>query len=130
MIWETYWKRNWAIKVVANEQEVKTVRGQMFLRNPLNGFWYFLRYKKDIFSTLVQGSAAFCFDTLLAFILKDREQLTGQFHDEFILTIRKGHRDRSIEWLKGIIKKVNDTLKLNRELNIGIAFGDNYGEIH
>lgn len=130
MIWETYWKRNWAIKVVANEQEIKTVRGQMFLRNPLNGFWYFLRYKKDIFSTLVQGSAAFCFDTLLAFILKDREQLTGQFHDEFILTIRKGCRERSIEWLRGIIKKVNDTLKLNRELDIGIAFGDDYGSIH
>ncbi len=129
-LWETYWTRNWAIKKIASEQKIKTVRGQMFLLNPISGFYYTLRYKKDIFSTLVQGSAAFCFDVLVTMILADRPELTGQFHDEFILTIKKGQREEATEWLLGIVDELNDYLDLNVKLAIGIQFGDNYGQIH
>lgn len=129
-IWETYWKRNWAIREIVKEQIVKTVRGEMWLYNPISKFWYNLRYKKDIFSTLVQGSAVYCFDVLLGYILRDRPQLTGQFHDEFILRVRKGQRERVTSWLREKIRQTNKLLGLNRELDIGIAFGDNYGDIH
>lgn len=129
-IHETYWKRNWAIKAIAAEQEIKSIDGQMWLLNPINGFYYSLRYEKDIFSTLVQGTAAYCFDLYLGFVLQKRPQVTGQFHDEFILEVRKGHRDEVKELLNWAIGRVNEVLKLNRELGVGIDFGPDYSTIH
>lgn len=127
---KAYWKRNWAIKAVSKEQKVQTIDGQTYLQNPVSKFWYVLRTEKDIFSTLVQGTAAYCFDTWLRFVLSKREQLTGQFHDEFILTVRKGHRDEVTSFLNETIQETNDYLNLNRELGISIEFGNTYADIH
>lgn len=127
---EAYWKRNWAIKAVVDEQVVKTVDGQMWLYNPVSGFWYTLRYKKDIFSTLVQGTAAYVFDKYLAHVLLRRPQVTGQFHDEFILNVKKGNREAITKFLNDVIREVNEELKLNRELGISVQFGDSYADIH
>ena len=127
---ETYWKRNWAIKVISDEQTIKYVREQMWLYNPISRFWYSLRNTKDVFSTLVQGSGVYCFDTWVAHVLADREQLTAQFHDEIVLLVKEGHREEIEAWLKETIAEVNNYLKLNRELDIGVQFGENYSEIH
>jgi len=127
---KAYWDRNWAIKAVATEQEIKSLDGQMWLKNPVSGFYYSLRYEKDIFSTLVQGTAAYCFDTWLSIVLHQRPELTGQFHDEFILTVKKGHREEIEDFLRETIKEVNEFLKLNRELDISIQFGKSYADIH
>ena len=50
-----YWEKNWSVKKIANSCRVKTVEDQMWLRNPISGFWYTLRFQKDKFSTLNQG---------------------------------------------------------------------------
>jgi DNA polymerase I-like protein with 3'-5' exonuclease and polymerase domains len=125
-----YWKKNWAIKEVAKEQRVKRVRGQMWLLNPINGFYYSLRTEKDIFSTLVQGTADYVFNVWIKFIRSKRSQLTAQFHDEVVLEIKQGSRDKALKLLSWAIKATNDKLKLNRELAIGIQFGNRYSEIH
>lgn len=127
---ETYWKRNWAIKAVAKEQVTKKCDGRLWLFNPISGFWYSLRTEKDIFSTLVQGSAAYCFDRWLAEVLQRRPQITGQFHDEFILCVKKGNREAVSDFLEECIQEVNSKLKLNRELSISIQFGESYADIH
>lgn len=125
-----YWKLNWAIKQVASEQVTKIVNDQMWLLNPISGFWYSLRYEKDIFSTLVQGTASYCFDIWLQFVLEKREQLTGQFHDEFILCIKDGSQEQCTKLLRECIDKTNEKLKLNRELDISIQYGYKYSDIH
>lgn len=127
---KAYWKRNWAIKAVAEEQEVREIDGQMWLQNPVSGFWYSLRTEKDIFSTLVQGTASYCFDTWVAHVLSERPQLTGQFHDEVVLNVKKGNREEINSFLQETIEETNDYLKLNRRLDIGIQYGDRYSEIH
>jgi hypothetical protein len=129
-VWETYWKKNWAIKEVAKEQRVKKIRGQMWLLNPINHFWYSLRYEKDIFSTLVQGSASYVFDRWVARFRETRSQLTGQFHDEVVLCIKLGSRDKATKLLQDSIAWLNDQLKLNRELGVDVQFGSRYSEIH
>jgi len=129
-LWEAYWKRNWAIKEVVNNAEIIEAAGRRWLRNPVNGFYYSLRSDKDIFSTLNQGTGSYCFDVWLGFVLDARDQLTAQFHDEGVWMIRKGHREEMRELLTKAINDTNEYLKLNRELGIGIQFGDNYGEIH
>lgn len=129
---KAYWDKNWAIKKVAEDQRVRTVEGQMWLQNPINKFWYSLRYEKDIFSTLVQGSASYVFDLWVSTFRKTRPQLTGQFHDEVVLCVRKasGVREKAEALLRTAIATVNEQLKLNRELDIDVQFGDRYSEIH
>jgi hypothetical protein len=125
-----YWQRNWSVKAVANDTKTKTVNQQEWLYNPVSKFWYSLRNKKDKFSTLNQGTGVFCFDTWIAFILSKRRELTGQFHDEGVWTIRKGFRDEMTSLCKWAVKKTNEVLGLNRELDCDVQFGDFYSDIH
>jgi len=134
LLHKAYWTKNWAIKEVAKHQTVKTIKvagvPQMWLLNPVNGFYYSLRTMKDIFSTLVQGTASYVFDLWVREVLKERPQLTAQFHDEIVLSIRKGFRQQAIDLLNDAIKKTNEVLQLNRELAISVQFGDTYADIH
>lgn len=127
---EAYWKRNWSVLAIAAEQVVKKCLGGMWLFNPVSELWYSLRYEKDRFSTLNQGTGVYCFDMWIMEFRKKRPQLTGQMHDEVILTIRKGSREKCIKLLKDAIAVVNDKLKLNRELDVDVQFGDSYASIH
>ena len=127
---DIYWERNWSVKKVSEELDVKTIDGEMWLFNPVSGFWYSLRYEKDRFSTLNQGTGVYCFDRWIWYILSKREQLTGQFHDEIILEIMEHGRDKCYDLLKWAIEQVNDELKLNVKLDVDIQFGKKYSEIH
>lgn len=102
----------------------------MFQYNPISSFWYSLRKENDKFSTLVQGTAAYTFDLWVKNVLKRRDQLTASFHDEIVLTIKKGHRDDCIAMLRDAIYETNEQLQLNVLLDIGIQFGNRYSEIH
>ena len=57
---QTYWNRNQSVKLVAKHSIRKTTmfngEEQMWLYNLVSKFWYSLRYEKDIFSTLNQGT--------------------------------------------------------------------------
>lgn len=127
---KAYWSKNWAIKEVARRQRVKTVNDQMWLFNPVSELWYSLRFEKDIFSTLVQGTASYVFDMWIKFIFEEREQLTGQFHDEIILQIRKGFRKECERLVRKSLDKLNDMVQLNVKLAIDVQFGDRYASIH
>lgn len=127
---DAYWGKNWSVKKISDSCKVRTVNGQMWLYNPVSTFWYSLRYKKDKFSTLNQGTATYCFDM---WVKKSREKgimMCGQFHDETVSPLKPYLReDREIK-LRNAIAEVNDFLKLNRDLDIDVQFGFNYGMIH
>lgn len=127
---DAYWSRNWAVKAFAGDQQVKTVGGQMWVRNPVNKYWYTLRYEKDIFSTLNQGTGAYCFDQWVAYYLTQRPNIVGQFHDESINVVKKGEEKQHEHVLKWAIRKVNEKLKLNIDLDVDVQFGNRYSEIH
>lgn len=129
-LFNAYWKLNWAIKEVSESLTVKTVDDEKWLYNPVSKYYYNLRKENDRFSTLVQGTAAYVFDLWVAYVLKDREQLTGQFHDEIVLCVKKDFREKVEKYLTDAIDKTNSILKLNRELSIGIQFGKRYADIH
>jgi hypothetical protein len=127
---KAYWKFNWPIKAVADACTVKVCCGQKWLYNPVSKLWYSLRHEKDRFSTLNQGTGVFCFDTWIKNVLKRRKQLTGQFHDEIILSIKKGHRDDCKKVLLDAMGETNEEINLNVELASDIQFGDTYADIH
>ena len=127
---KAYWDLNSAITKTAEEQIVKEIEGQMWLFNPVSKFWYSLRTPKDRFSTLVQGTASFVFDEWVSIILTRRPQLTAQFHDEIILEILEGNEDKCRELIEKAVSELNNRLKLNRELSVGVDFGKRYSDIH
>lgn len=127
---EKYWVRNWSVRQIAEDQKVKRCLDSSWLYNPVSRFWYSLRTDKDRFSTLNQGTGVFCFDMWIYNFRQVRPQLTGQMHDEVILTVKKGYRDEVIKLLKDAIQLTNKQLKLNRELDVDVQFGDSYAEIH
>lgn len=127
---EAYWKRNWSVQQLSKDTLVKRIDKEMWLYNPVSKFWYSLRNEKDIFSTLNQSTGVFCFDSWVKEFRRKRPQLTGQFHDEVILELKKGNRDKCTNLLKEAISKVNETLKLNITLDVDIQFGKTYAEIH
>lgn len=136
---EAYWKLNWAVKAIADEQVVVVdSRGDKWLVNPVNGFCYSLRKESDRFSTLAQGTGSFFFDMWVDNILTKMEEkyrkktLTGSFHDENIIVFKDTpqYREEFKEIIHSSIEKVNEDFKLRRKLGCETQFGFRYCDIH
>lgn len=131
-ILDAYWERNWAVKKFAESCKVKTINGQMWVKQPVSGFWYTLRSSKDIFSTVNQGTAVYIFDCWLKELRILGNKVSGQMHDELI--IKELWNIRSPEEVKDTFAEamriVNEKLKLNLEVSFDIDFGRTYLDIH
>jgi len=127
-----YWERNWSVAEFAadNLKKVKLINGQMWVQNPVSKFWHTLRYEKDVFSTLNQSTGAYCFDKWVAYYRIARPNIVGQFHDESINLVKKGHEEHHQRRLVNAINKLNKELNLNVDLGIDVQFGNKYSEIH
>ena len=129
-LFDAYWRRNWSLTAIADNCIVKQSRGAKWLWNPVAKLWLFLRAEKDRFSTLNQSTGVYCFDKWIENIISVRPQLTAQFHDEGVWELKKGNREAMTKILKDAMTKVNDELKLNRDLDCSVAFADNYAGVH
>jgi hypothetical protein len=127
---EAYWGRNWSVKAIAEDATTKKIGDQLWLYNPVSRFWYSLRYEKDIFSTLNQGTGVYCFDMWVKQMIKRGVVPLGQFHDEIISLVKIGDEERTKKILKDSVQAVNKVLKLNRDLDVDVQFGKRYSEIH
>lgn len=125
-----YWKLNWSIPASAEKQKVKKCHGREWMYNPVSKFWYPLRHRKDVWSTLNQGTGVFCFDTWVKYVKAGKVPVIGQMHDEIICLVRKGKRDKLTKFLHECMDKTNKELKLNRELDCSVDFGQDYSKIH
>lgn len=131
-----YWDMNWTIKTIAGATTTKETSFGTFQYNPISGLWYSLRSDKDRFSTLIQGSGAYVLDLWLLKlrdVLKEKDlpfHLLGQFHDELIIELDEGLEGVYEEAVLEALNRVNQTLKLNRELACDVKFGKTYAEIH
>ena len=127
---DVFWKRNKAILQIEKDTVVRKINGDMWLQNPMNMFWYSLRNEKDIFSTLNQGSAVYCFDVFLGFVKKEKLKVPFQYHDEFLANVLKTSEQEAREKVVKAMQKTNDFLKLNVELGCSIQYGQKYSDCH
>lgn len=136
---EGYWKLNWAVKKIAEEQCVITdSKGLKWLINPINGFCYSLRKESDRFSTLCQGTGSYFFDMWVDFLLEkmynkfQTKSLTGSWHDEIVLSFKDLPVFRG--WFESAVRSsiddVNTKYKLRRPLGCDVQFGYRYSDIH
>lgn len=130
LLHETYWKRNKAVKQVANALKTKIVNGQMWLYNPISNFWYSLRFEKDKFSTLNQGSGVYCFDSYVKKVREKGIKISMQYHDEILFYLDENEVENISQKLNKSIEETNEELKLNIQLGISKDFGKNYSETH
>ena len=127
---EAYWNRNWSVKKFSESQRIRTINAQMWVQNPVSKFWYSLRFEKDAFSTINQGTGAYCFDRWVALYRLHKSNIVGQFHDESINVVRKGEENEHTSILQWAIEKLNEQLKLNVDLGIDVQYGQTYADVH
>ena len=127
---DSFWKRNWAVEAVAKSLKVRERFSQMWVQNPVSGFWYSLRSDKDRFSTLNQGTGVYCFDSWVKLCRAKGIKTIGQFHDEIIALVPVGDEGKTEQLMKEAADELNQQLKLNVDLGVDVQFGNNYAEIH
>lgn len=127
---EAYWRRNWAVKAIADSLTVRTIGGKMWLFNPVSRFWISLRYDKDRFSSLNQSTGVFCFDSWLAHCWAKGVRGVAQFHDEVVVSLPEQQKKDVYDKMKQAIAEVNKKLNLNVPLDVDPQFGLNYSQIH
>lgn len=133
-LFDVYWQRNKAIKSVVDNCQMKTVNGTKWIKNPISGFWLYLKEEKDAFSTLNQSSGSYVFDTLLKHVrsklISMNIPIVMQYHDEGLTYFKKEQKDLFKQKLNEAVIDMNKELKLNVEIGISISFGNNYADCH
>lgn len=130
LLHKIYWERNKSVKQIAKDCVIKEVRNQMWLYNPVSGFWYSLRIVKDSFSTLNQGTGVYCFDTHIRNVRNQGIKINLQYHDEIGFSFIKSESEEITNKLNKAIELTNKALNLNVPLGISIDKGKNYAEAH
>jgi len=128
---DAYWELNKSQKQFEQTCQTKTVRGQLWVKQPVSGFWYTLRAMKDIFSTVNQSTAVYVFDTWVKYMRQLGLVISFQAHDEAMLIV---HNDVPKEEIKNKIQKAmdltNKELHLNVTMKCSFDVGQNYKDVH
>lgn len=125
-----YWKLNNSVKIFADSCKTKEVRGQLWVLNPGNGYWYTLRKLFDIFSTINQGFGSYLHILWCRNVRSLGVKIVGNFHDE-ILTVCKSEEYEDVKAkLQKAIEMTNIQTKLRVPIKIDVQKGKNYGQVH
>lgn len=128
---KAFWDMNWSIKQVAKEAYVRTLKdGSMYVKNPVSGFFYSLRNDRDTWSTLNQGTGVFVFDLWMMKCRQKGIKLSMTYHDEVLFYVKEGEQEDVSKKLKDSMNEVNESLKLNVNIEADIQYGPNYSSVH
>lgn len=127
---QAYWKKNWSVKHFSSRCKTRHFRGQLWVQNPLNNFWYSLRNEKDIFSTVNQSAGDYIFTLWQHNLMKLGLKLRAGFHDEVVVTCPPKEEQETIDKLYEAIDLVNRQLGLKVPVGIDHKVGTNYGDVH
>lgn len=127
---DAYWIKNKCVRTFSDSCETKTVNGQLWVKNPLNNYYYSLRSNKDIFSTVNQGTGDYIFTLWQHNLMKLGVKLYGGFHDEIITCCKPEDCDVIVEKLKKAMEIVNKQLKLKVPIGIDYKIGNSYSDVH
>lgn len=127
---EAYWIKNKCVKIFSESCETKTVNGQLWVKNPLNNYYYSLRSTKDIFSTINQGTGDYIFTLWQYNLMNMGVKLYGGWHDEVVTCCKLEDCDIVIQKLKKAMELVNKQIGLKVPIGIDYKIGKSYSEVH
>ena len=125
---KAFWDLNWSIPKVSESQYKKEVGNEVWVKNPISGFYYNLRFDKDTWSTINQGTGVYIFDSWLARCRSRGYKGHWQFHDETGGYIKD--RGATTKLMKDAVDQLNEDLDLNVTIGIDLKYGNNYAETH
>lgn len=127
---DAYWKIHWAVKVVTETFDIRTVGDELWILNPLSKFRHNLRYEKDAFSVVNQSSAVYCFNIWLYNITRQGVWPICQSHDDGVWRCPEADAERVKQIIIKAMEKTNRQLKLNILLDCEVQVGDSIAETH
>ena len=125
-----YWKLNNSVRVFAESCFTKEVRGQLWVLNPGNGYYYTLRKMNDIFSTVNQGFGSYLHILWCRNVRTLGVKIVGNFHDEILTVCKSGDYESVKDKLHLAMEMTNKQTKLRVPLKVEVKKGNNYGEVH
>jgi uncharacterized pyridoxamine 5'-phosphate oxidase family protein len=127
---DAYWIKNKCVKTFSESCETKTVGSQLWVKNPLNNYYYSLRSEKDIFSTINQGTGDYIFTLWQHNLMSMGVKLYAGFHDEIVTCCKSEDCEDVIVKLKKAMELVNKQLKLKVPVGIDYKIGKTYADVH
>jgi len=127
---DAYWIKNKCVRTFSESCETKTVNGQLWVKNPLNNYYYSLRSNKDIFSTVNQGTGDYIFTLWQHNLMNMGVKLYGGWHDEIVTCCKPEDCNTVIEKLKKSMELVNKQIGLKVPIGIDYKIGKSYSEVH
>src|SRR5699024_7191518 len=112
------------------DQTTKTLDGEEWVLNPLNGYWYSLRSEHTKFSTLNQGAGDYIFTLWCYFCMQDGLKLSYGAHDEILMQVKESDIDKYANIINESMDKVNAVLGLRIPIKVDYDVGVNYAEVH
>src|SRR5690606_20621338 len=91
---DSYWEIHYAVKDFTETVYTKEIDGETWAFNPISKLFYNIRNTKDIFSTINQSSAVYCFNMWIYFIVKRGVFPVNQTHDDCVLLAKEGDEER------------------------------------
>lgn len=125
-----YWEKHKSINQFSAAVEKKTVRGQMWLKQPISGFWYSLRTDKDVFSTCVQSSGVRVFDLWVRNIRRKGIKVSANWHDEILVECPEDRLPEYKQLIQAAMDEVNDELQLSVKIECSMEVGKRYSDVH
>lgn len=127
---DAYWDKNWSVKKFTDDQQEKTIGREMWVLNPINGYWYSLRSQHSKFSTLNQSAGDYIFTMWCYYMMQQGVKIQLGMHDEIITSSKLESYDKVTAIIKESMEKVNKVLKLKVPIGVDYAIGDSYADIH
>lgn len=127
---DAYWIKNKCVRTFSESCKTRIVGGQLWVKNPLNNYYYSLRSEKDIFSTINQGTGDYIFSLWQHNLMNMGVKLYAGFHDEIVTCCKSEDCENIIDKLKKAMELVNKQLKLKVPVGIDYKIGKTYADVH
>ena len=127
---KAYWDRNWAVKQYADDRKMKEVEGKKWIFNPYSGLWLYLTSEHIKFSACNQNAGVKMFDLWVYFMIQEGLKPIAQFHDEVLLCVSEDEAEWVERTLHACMDKVNQCFDYPIKLEVDVAIGNSYAEVH
>lgn len=127
---DAYWEINFAVKKATEGFKTKQVSDETWVYNPISRFYYYCRNLKDLFSTVNQSSAVYCFNMWVWNCTQQGVFPVTQSHDDLCAIVDENDVPKTQEIILEAMKRVNQQLCLNVELACETQVGNNIAETH
>jgi hypothetical protein len=133
-LFNAYWELNRSVGNVQENAEVVNINNQLWVWNPVAGYYIFLKNIKDVFSSLNQSTGVYVFDRFTDYLSSELKLLNifipFQYHDEVLFSYLYLMTEEVKECAKIAVENLNKELQLNLPIKVSTQVGKNYEQCH